>query len=653
MQLPLFKPASDWEAPNSLPNLAHIDKIALDTETRDPHLRTLGPGFIKGNGYMVGFSIAVEDKDWYFPLWHKDGGNLPNPIETVRWLKDLCAREDLTVIMHNAQYDLGWLGYHGIFVNGRIEDTQIRETLIHEEHPDGYSLDAVATRRLGFQKDERLLRDAAQAYGLDPKKDMWQFEARYVGPYAEKDARLTYDVFHHQQRDLDEWDLNSIAELERRLIKVVFSMSRRGVRVDTERAEQLATEWKKEELELTSSIGIEVKDIWKAEVLARVLEKEGISSVPRTTPTSKSPNGQVSVPNAYLESLFLNESNNPSIRRVAKNMLTARHYNRCRQTFIEDKLLNLCHRGRLHAHFVQLAREEEDGISSGTRTGRFASRNPNLQQIPVRSRYIPAHLIRHLFLPEEGYLWAKLDFDSQEPRLQCHYGLTLGLKGADLALKSFEQGIKLYSFMEQQVPGLNYDDCKKLVLAKSYGMQIKSLSENLNCTIGKAEEISTKFDSVFAYISILASKVSGKAQKEGYIRTIGGRLRRFDYWERRDIWDLKKSYQKTKDPETYQLTKTVFGEAEARKVLGDNIRRSFTYKAFNALIQGGSADQGKLALLRLSELEDSALHFPVHDEANSSVSSPEVAENAKSLAEQAVTLKVPTKCDLDLGGHWK
>lgn len=653
MQLPLFKPASDWKAPTSFPNLAQVDKIALDTETRDPHLRTLGPGFIRGQGYMVGYSIAVADKEWYFPLSHKDGGNMPNPVNAIQWLRDLCARDDLTIIMHNAQYDMGWLAYHGIRIAGEVEDTQIRETLIHEEHPDGYSLQAVSQRRLGSRKSEELLHQAAEAYGLDPKKDMWQFDACYVGPYGEQDARLTYDVYEHQHHDLAEWDLGSIAEIERRLIKIVFSMSQNGVRVDTEQAQKLASEWKEQEALLSSGIGIEVTDLWKPERLAKILEREGITRIPRTPPTAKKPDGQISIQNGFLETLHKDESNNPSVRKIAGDMLTARHYNRCRQTFIEDKLLSLCHKGRLHAHFVQLAREEEDGMSTGTRTGRFASRNPNLQQIPVRSSYIPAYKIRHLFLPEEGYLWSKLDFDSQEPRLQCHYGLMLNLKGADLAQQSFQEGIKLYTFMEQQVPGLDYDKCKQLVLAKSYGMQIKSLAESLNCTIGKAESISTKFDSVFAYISMLAEMAKGKANREGYIRTIGGRLRRFDYWERRDIWDLKKSYQKTKDAETYKLTQRVFGEAEARQVLGDNIRRAFTHKALNALIQGGSADQGKLALLALSELKDSVLHFPVHDEANSSVASPEVAQKGKKLAEECVTLNVPTKCDLDLGGHWK
>lgn len=652
MQLPLFLPESGWSPPRSFPNLSGVKTLALDTETRDDTLKTdLGPGFIRGHGHVSGFSLATDDAEWYFPVGHFDGGNL-NPVTSFAWLRDLLARTDLTVVLCNAQYDLGWLRYHGVEITGKIEDVQIRETLIQEENPRGYSLDAIANRRLGTNKDESMLEEAARAYEIDPKADMWKMNSRFVGPYAETDARITYDVWLDQEKDIAEQNLEEILRIETALIKPIHEMTWRGVRINTALAEQTRDHWQKRESQILESLNMGPEDIWNAEALADKIMSDGYPGrIPRT-PKSEA----YSINNEFLEHIHRSEQYHSILRKDAEKIHKVRLLNRCREVFVEKKCLNLLHNGRLHAHFVQLAREDEGGGSSGTRTGRFASKQPNLQQIPKRSKIIDSKVIRHFFLPEEGMLWCKLDFDSQEPRLQTHYGLELGLTGADRAKEAFDKGIKLYTFMSEQVPGLGYDDCKQLVLAKSYMMGISSLAKNLNVSKDRAREISEEFDHQFGFIGMLAKMAASKAMREGRIRSLGGRVRHFDYYERKDVWDLRREYRDCDDSdrkkEISKLLVPVFGRENASRILGtDALQRAFTQKAFNSLIQGGSATQAKLAFLNLYEA-GFPIHFPVHDETNISVENEHRAEEAKELSEKAVELNLDSKVDMDLGEHW-
>ena len=185
-QIPLFQPPSEWVPPEKIPNLSDAKEIAIDLETYDPEIKTHGPGWARNNGYIAGVAIAVEGWKGYFPLRHENGGGNWDENIFKRQLKKILELP-CDKIFHNANYDVGWLRRWGLEVKGRIVDTLIAAPLIDENRYQ-YTLGALGRDYLEDKKSEALLREAAQAWQVDPKAEMYKLPAMYVGPYAEQDA---------------------------------------------------------------------------------------------------------------------------------------------------------------------------------------------------------------------------------------------------------------------------------------------------------------------------------------------------------------------------------------------------------------------------------------------------------------------------------
>ena len=144
-------------------------KISVDLETRDPHLTTLGPGWTRKDGYIIGIAVAAGDSSWYLPVKH-DAGNLPRS-SVMAWMKKMMATPHIEKIMHNALYDLGWLRAEGIEVQGKIIDTMVAAPLLNENRR-WYNLDSLARDYLSERKDEKILRSAAEEFGVNAKANV-------------------------------------------------------------------------------------------------------------------------------------------------------------------------------------------------------------------------------------------------------------------------------------------------------------------------------------------------------------------------------------------------------------------------------------------------------------------------------------------------
>jgi DNA polymerase I-like protein with 3'-5' exonuclease and polymerase domains len=607
-------PQSTWVAPSHLPSLAGAKFIAIDTETLDPGLKEKGPGFLRGTGKLVGISISWETTSRYFPLGHTYGGNLDREL-TVDWLNRELIESGAELVFANAQYDLGWLRQIGVNVAGRVHDVQIMDPLLDSERSDGYSLGALCKRWLGETKNEDLLRQAASAHGKgDPKECMDQLDPKYVGPYAEADARQTLQIFH-KIRAHPEWQHveKLYNEVEQPLITTLFEMMWRGVRVDTNYADQLNKKWKKQEEGLYTEIGF--RDIWNGKECAKVLRAAGVHV-------------GVSVDKNFLQSIS---------HPLGNKIRAARELNRCRETFLEQNILLGSRAGRIHPQYVQLSSDE-----GGTRSGRLACKNPNAQQFPKRSVNVDTKAIRKALIPEEGCQWAKFDYWSQEPVIQCHYGIASGLPKAQEVAEMFAKGVKLYKFIEQNSKGkLNYDQAKEVALARSYGQQTAGLAAKMGMAFDEAERIQEDFDEIVPYIKMLADLSQTRAGDRGYVTTLLGRRQRFNLYQPK--WNDNK--------EDRYLALTL---EDARKKWGDKavLKRAFLYKALNWLIQGSAADQTKLALVRVHR-EVGLPQMTVHDEISSSVLSKEQALHIKQIMETCVKLKAPVRADMDLGPTWQ
>jgi DNA polymerase I-like protein with 3'-5' exonuclease and polymerase domains len=624
LQFPMFGANTDWTPPTDLPDLSDAKEIAIDLETRDPNLKTKGPGWPTGDGEVVGVAIATSDWKGYLPFSHLGGGNLDRRIIS-RWLTKILAG-DGDKIMHNAQYDAGWLRQMDVPINGRIVDTMITASLL-DENRFSYSLNALSFDYLGKTKSEKLLTEAARDFGVDPKAEMWKLPAPYVGPYAEMDAELTLELWQLFKTQIAVEDLSSVWDLETSLLPCLIDMTWRGVRVDLDKAERTKQVILKREkgalAQIKKMAGFEV-EVWAAASLKKAFDKIGIK-YPRTEKGAPS-----------FTKAFLTEHQHEFPRLVVK----ARELNKIQGTFINAILKHVGKDGRIHSHINQLRSD-----NGGTVSGRISMNNPNLQQIPARDPEL-GPMIRSLFLPEEGEQWAAIDFSQQEPRILVHYASVLsdwkggGLEGVDEFVDGYTNNPDMdFHTMVAKMADIPRKSAKTINLAMMYGMGVTKLSHQLDISLDEAKDLTKQYHSRVPFVKQLMQGVSRRledARSNGSVRSLKGRKCRFDLWEPKGF-EMKKALPKEEALATYGQT--------------TQLKRAFTYKALNRLIQASAADMTKQAMVNLYNQGVTPL-LQIHDELDCSVKDLKEAKKISGIMETALDLKVPSKCDIDLGPSW-
>jgi DNA polymerase I-like protein with 3'-5' exonuclease and polymerase domains len=637
----LFEPESNWVAPTSADLERHHNifaqakRIGFDCETRDPNLTTSGPGSFRRDGYPVGYSLAAELGSGeifaaYYPVAHLAGGNGSNVGDYIGLIKGVLENPTTEKVGCTTIYDIEWLDFVGINVKGRIHDIAHAEALLDEESETGYSLDAIAKRVLGVGKSEDLLRRAAVDFNCDGKKELWKLHAKYVGPYGEDDARRSLQSHVKQLSELEEHRLLGIYDIECELTPIVWQMRKLGVRVDEEKATLLSRGWQTKEDQISyrilSEYGIHL-DPWSAQDIGKVCNRLNISY-----PTTEKGNPS-------FDQAFLDASNHPFLKSVRE----LRRYNSLRSRFIGGQILSNAINGRVHCQFNQLKGDE-----NGVRGGRFSSSNPNLQQVPARDPEL-AHLIRALYIPEEGCDWAKLDYAQQEPRITVHYAYKCKLRGADAARQAYIDNpeLDIYQYLADQAE-LKRKDAKTVYLGISYSEGKKKLAHDLNRSLEEADTIITNFDERSPYIRELSQKCMSQVEKLGYIRTVAGRLCHFDHWVPKPTWDdEQKRYIR-------DFGIPIRGREKAETHYpGKKLQRAHTHKALNRLIQGSAGDMTKLALIKNYREHKAIPHLTVHDELDYSAPNREYAAKLKYGMENCVSLTVPIIAELDYGRHWK
>ena len=610
MQFPLFTPPTEWIMPDGYPDLREAKEIAIDLETRDPNLMTMGSGWARGDGEVIGVAVATTSQSWYFPIRHQNGSNL-DPDQTLRWVKDLCSI-DRDYIMHNAMYDAGWLWREGIDIKGRMIDTMVVGALL-DENRFSYALNALGRDYLNERKNEKDLQEAARELGVNAKSEMYKLPAHFVGAYAEQDAALTMKLWQLFKGLIVKEDIADIFELETNVLQVVLAMRKRRVRVDLPKAQELKEHLEKQELEVLRSVGGEGIAIWAARSIAKAFDAADLR-YPQTE-KSKQP--------SFTKNFLVNHEH-----ALPRAVVRARELNKARTTFI-DTILKHQHNGRIFAEAHPL--RSDDG---GTVTGRFSYSNPNLQQVPARNAEI-GPLIRGLFLPEEGELWGAFDYSSQEPRLVVHYAGLLDFKGASEFIQQYQKDKHTdFHQMAADIVGVPRKQAKDINLGLFYGMGKNKLAEQLGLELDDAKDLFAAYHGKVPFVQQLADYATARASKKGVIRTLLGRRCRFDKWEPNAYGTFK--------PLPYQ---------EAYNEHGPAIRRCFTYKALNKLIQGSAADQTKAAMVALHK-EGIVPMIQVHDELDISVQSEAQAKRIQEVMENCVEMKVPSVVDAEFGLSW-
>ena len=597
--------------------------IAIDTETHDPNLKSLGPGGFRKDGKLVGISIATDSGyNEYFPIAHEGGGNLNND-QVVDFIDKLLKLKK-KLIFANALYDMEWLNSHdsrlAFTKHHSIYDIQAIEHLL-DENKLKYSLESLSQYYLKKSKYEAELEQAIQFnFGKKAKvkENLWKLHANSVREYAKEDALLTLQIFQKQLPRIKTEDVEDIVNFEMRLIPCLFEIRKRGVRIDLKKAEKLYYDLEKKQLMLQEQLnkaGGHGVNIWANASLKQAYDKNQI----KYNFTEK---GTASFTQDWLE-----QQNDG----ISKTILDIRKLDKIRNTFIKNMILEKAVGGRIHCQFN----------SMGTVTGRFSSSNPNLQQVPARDPEL-GPLIRSLFIPEENQDWYCADYSQQEPRVLVHYAVIKNMESAKKVQEEFLNNDQTdFHDMVAKMASIERKQAKTINLGLFYGMGNKKLARELGLDDDSAYELFNKYHTKVPFVRELSKQVSHVASTRGYIKTLLGRKRRFNKWEPKDSFGS-----------------TAYSKAEAMEKYPDSeLKRAYTHTALNALIQGSSADITKAAMLKIYEsgiTDEIDIKLTIHDELDFSVdkSKQKCFEEAIQIMKNCVDIKVPLKIDVEKGDSW-
>lgn len=630
-------PVANTLIPDYLPDLSSAKALAIDTETFDPGIAAgLGPGVRRG-GFIAGISVATDDgHGWYFPIAHKEGANM-NKQAVLDWAAKTFSNPAQPKLFTNALYDLDYLAEAGVPVLGPIRDVQIAEPLLYE-YKFSYSLESLAQQYLGEGKDgDDLWKFLANRYGGKATRKaqagrIWEAPGHLVAPYAVSDVLLPFRIYQKQRERLKAEDLLTVFDYECRLVPILLAMRRRGVRVDLEAAhrlsEDLSSRIRKAERELWKIAGWEVSATAAADI-GKLFDKLHI-------PYARTPKNNL--PSITKE--FLDSVDHPA----AALLRSIRLWEHMKGTFIDGYIFNMNIKGRVHCEFNQLRGDEY-----GTVSGRFSSSNPNLQNIPSRDEEW-APIIRGLYVPEEGEDWCSDDWSQIEFRLLTHYARG---KGADEARQAYRDNPRVdYHELTQEMiktnagVDLGRKPTKNVNFGFVYGMGQAKLMRDLKLDAARGKALFTAYHSALPFVKETFNHASRIAMTRGYVKTILGRRARFPFWEPAD-WDWKQG-------------KPPSGPEAVMRETYKRIRRAHGHKALNRVLQGGSADFMKKAMVEMWEAGIcDALGAPlitVHDELNWSrprnPAALEAHREAVAIMERGDGLKIPLVVDAEVGPDW-
>lgn len=615
-----FDPDTTWTTPKigELPSWKNAKRVAIDTETRDPQLKKMGPG-VRRDAYIVGVSFAIEDGPAaYLPIQHHGGGNLPGE-KVFAYLKRQAKTFRGDIVGANLQYDLDFLAEVGVLFSPRFfRDVLTTEALI-DELQDSYSLDAVLGRHGIPGKAEEHLKKIAANWGVDPKAGLWQLPARHVGEYAEGDATKPLILLRRQERIIEEQELQEVYDMESRLLPVLLKMRRRGVRVDFDQLERVEKKTIKEEgkalrkLSKMTGVTLTMSDTTKPRALDAALKKIDVI-LPRTA------TGEPSVANEVLNAL-----DHPAISLIKE----ARKLNKLRTSFVSS-IREHAIKDRIHCTFNQTRRQKaETSEGEGARYGRLSCTKPNLQNQPSRDPVF-GPIWRAIYVPDGRGKWARLDYSQQEPRWLVHFAALVGCKGADKALEQYQNDPKTdIHQMMADLAETPRKDAKEILLGSCYGMGGAKLCKKLGLPTkwvrsrrqqkmievagDEGQVIIDKFNKRAPFVKALSKEAEDRAKYRGYIKTISGRHCRFP-------------------------------RNQAGKVL-------WTYRAMNRLIQGSAGDQTKQAMID-ADAAGIRLQLQVHDELCLTIWSIKEARKLKKVMVNCVPCSVPHMVEIEVGKSW-
>lgn len=616
-----------WEMEDLLKLLDNEKVIALDTETTGVD--------VFGDDYIVGLSMTLPKADFhcYIPVRHNVEDFQLRDSGVFDALKPYFENNNLKKVLHNAKFDIHMLRKEGIEVQGLEMDTMVAMTLLNENEPS-YALKNLATKYGKFFGFE----DKSMTYEELFGKGGFENTPLDIGTvYACKDTHLTYKFYVWIMEQFNRLpDIKKLYfEIENPITEVCIEMEKNGFLIDLDFAEKYQEELRNEILELENKIKDYFGDIninSNVQLSKVIYDDMGLDDV----------SGSRKVDASTLNKLA-------SKSEGIQFLLKYRELNKLLTTYIEplpQKISSID--GRLHGQFNQTA----------TVTGRFASSNPNLQNIPYNAR--------QMFVAPEGKIIVGIDYSQIEPRFLSHISQDENFMGA------YIEGRDLYSEIASSTFKKPIEECgdgsvwrkksKIILLGQMYGISAHSLAEQFGITLQEAEQIYVDFLEAYPRMSEWFKETNEQANKFGFVQTQFGRKRRFighveiarrykaidqqikDYLKK-DTYDLRE------DTIPYKLKQGMY---EVRSNYSRVQRQSI-----NAIIQGSSADIMKIAMVKIyKHIKNKPgwkMLATIHDEVLLEIPASTTIEELEELAgvqKNAVTLSVPMKVDVEVSKRW-
>ena len=548
---------------------------------------------------VIGFSFTNEaEKAYYVPLVHE--GKELLPVDEVRdLLADYLGSGKLSLIGQNFKYDYKVLVRWGVVPKRVVFDTMVAAWL----------LDSTSVFNMDYLAEKYLEHKTVRYSDIVPKgKLLSDIPLDQVVFYGAEDADVTfrlYEVFRELLKARGLLDL--LNDIEMPLLLIIANMELAGIYLERSRIEPLSEEFEKR------------IDVIKEEIYSICGHSFNLNSpqqlqevlfVEREIPTGAKTRSGFSTATEVLEPL------QETYREVAL-ILQYRMLNKLKSTYIDKLPLQInAETGRIHPSFSQ----------TGTETGRLSCKDPNLQNIPVRTE--EGRRIRSAFIPKKGHRFLSADYSQIELVVLAHMADDPGLK------RAFEEGIDVHRSTASLIFDIPLDEvssdqrriAKTINFGVMYGMGTHSLAKDLKISHSEAKQFIDQYFQRYSGVQAFVESTRSRAEKDGYVTTLLGHVR--------TITEIN--------------SRSAVERAKAQRI------------AVNTVIQGTAADIMKLAMLRISaSIKEKGLKatllLQIHDELVFEVPDDEVEETkhvVQEALEGAVKLNIPLKTSIEVGDNW-